>query len=196
MARVILIGDSIRMGYLPVVRAAMTEAEVWGPSDNCETSRKILAHLPEWVLEQTPDIIHFNCGLHDLRRLFDPPAETQVPLDEYSRNIDAIITTIKRYTAAQMIWATTTPVNEVNHHRNKPFDRFEADVRAFNAAARAVADHHGLPVNDLYATVMAAGRDRLLVADGVHYTDEGSRILGAAVVHCLRTYLPAEVQAP
>ena len=57
----------------------------------------------------------------------------------------------------------------------------EEEVAAYNAAAVRVAGELGVPVNDLHAVIMAAGRDELLTQDGVHFTAEGSRLLGKAV---------------
>jgi lysophospholipase L1-like esterase len=80
-------------------------------------------------------------------------------------------------------------VNEVWHHARKPFDRFEADVRAYNAVAVGVARELGVPVNDLFARVMEAGRDPWLLPDGVHFTDAGYRRLGQAVAAKIARHL-------
>jgi isoamyl acetate esterase len=191
MKTVLLIGDSIRMGYEATVRAALEGvAEVWSPAENGGTSRNVLAHLPEWVLSRAPDVVHLNCGLHDLRREFGQ-AESAVPLPEYRENLARIFDTIGLQTRARLVWATTTPVNEEWHHRNKPFDRFERDVDAYNRAAREAADARGLAVDDLYAVVQAAGRDRLLLPDGVHFNPQGCTLLGNAAAACIRAQLEA-----
>jgi hypothetical protein len=64
--RALLLGDSIRMGYLPFVRDALADlAEVVGPEDNCEDSGNVLANLERWLGAGAWGGIHFNCGLHD-----------------------------------------------------------------------------------------------------------------------------------
>ena len=51
MKKVILVGDSIRMGYqASVVKELEGVAEVWGPEQNGGNSANILAHLDEWVI--------------------------------------------------------------------------------------------------------------------------------------------------
>ena len=71
MKKVILIGDSIRMGYQPTVQQALlNQAHVWVPQENGGTSTNVLAHLDEWILSHRPDIVHLNCGLHDLKTEF------------------------------------------------------------------------------------------------------------------------------
>ena len=80
-----------------------------------------------------------------------------------------------------MVWAATTPVNEEWHHRNRAFDRLEADVVAYNSAAGQMARDLGVPVNDLLAVVQQAGRDAPLQPDGVHLTPAGHERIGERV---------------
>jgi lysophospholipase L1-like esterase len=189
MKQVILIGDSIRMGYQATVKEALAgEAEVWGPEQNGGNTRNVLAHLHEWALERGPDVVHVNAGLHDLRRDFGAE-EAAVPLAEYADNVRHILEVVKTRTEAAVLWALTTPVNEARHHEVKDFDRLEADVSAYNEAAREAAEGLQVPLNDLWTVVEAAGRDALLLADGVHYTAEGYALLGRAVAGFVREHL-------
>ena len=189
MKRVILIGDSIRMGYQDTVREELASvAEVWTPEQNGGTTQNVLEHLNEWAVATQPDVVHVNCGLHDLRKEFGA-AESAVPLKDYEMNVQSIVRLVRAATDATVIWALTTPVNQERHHANKPFDRFEADVDAYNAAARRVAEELDVPVNDLFQVIMDAGRDEMLVQDGVHFKPDGSKILGQAVAAFVRQYL-------
>jgi lysophospholipase L1-like esterase len=181
MRQVILIGDSIRMGYQSVVQRALAScADIWAPRENGGTSANVLAHLDEWVLSRSADIVHLNCGLHDLKTAFHAD-RTAVPLDEYRANLEVIFRQIRARTSATPIWASTTPVNEDWHHKNKPFDRFEADVEAYNLAAVDIAGRFDIQIDDLYQVVMNAGRDDYLVQDGVHFSSAGYELLGRAV---------------
>ena len=181
---IVLIGDSIRMGYQDHVASQLAgRAEVWAPKPNGGDSRNVLAHLDQWVLARQPDVVHVNCGLHDLKRAFG--AASAVPLDEYERNVRQILQRLQRELNGAIVWATTTPVDENWHHQNKGFDRLEADVQAYNAAARAVAEDIGVPIDDLFAVVQQEGKARLLTQDGVHFTEEGSQLLGRAVAECI-----------
>jgi lysophospholipase L1-like esterase len=181
MKRVILVGDSIRMGYQELVRAQLEGwADVWGPEQNGGTSENVLAHLDEWAITRRPDVLHINCGLHDLRKEFGQDAAA-VPLPAYTDNLRTIMTRVKTETDAIVIWALTTPVNQEWHRKTKGFDRFEADVAAYNAAAADIAQELDIVVNDLVATVTSAGRDDLLLPDGVHFKPQGYAFLGKAV---------------
>jgi hypothetical protein len=67
--RIVLSGDSIRLGYGPRVAERLSgKAIVISPSENGGDIANVLAHLDEWVLRQKPDVVHLNCGLHDLKR--------------------------------------------------------------------------------------------------------------------------------
>jgi lysophospholipase L1-like esterase len=185
---VVLIGDSIRMGYQDhVVSQLAGRAEVWAPEPNGGDSRNVLVHLDQWALSRQPNIVHVNCGLHDLKRAFG--AESEVSLAEYERNVRQILQRLQRELNGAVVWATTTPVDETWHHQNKGFDRLEADVEAYNAAARAVAEDLGVPIDDLFAVVQREGKARLLTQDGVHFTTEGSQLLGRAVAECIWGHL-------
>jgi len=177
--RIILIGDSIRVGYQPLVAAKLQgRAEICGPQDNGGDSRNVLAHLDDWVLRLQADVLHLNCGLHDLK--FEN-GHHQVPLEEYERNVRAIVARIVREFPGRFIWATTTPVVDEWHQKVKPFERHEDDVLRYNEAALAVVRAHKLPVNDLHRVIEQAGREKCLGPDGVHFNERGYALLAEAV---------------
>ena len=186
MKRIVLVGDSIRMGYQETVRAELAGwADVWGPDQNGGTSENVLSHLGEWVLARCPNVLHINCGLHDLRKEFGQNTAA-VPLSAYTDNVRTILTRVKTKTDAIVVWALTTPVNQEWHNKNKPFDRYEKDVATYNTVAAGIAQELGIVVNDLFATVIAAGRDEILLPDGVHFRPEGYALLGKSVAACIK----------
>lgn len=185
----VLIGDSIRMGYQQaVVEALEGEAAVWSPEANGGDSRNVLAHLDEWVIGRRPRVVHINCGLHDLKK-DGATGKAQVPIGEYADNVRQILTRLLALEDTRVIWALTTPVDEKLHHANKDFDRFEADVEAYNAFAAAHCQELGVEIDDLFDVVERAGKEAILREDGVHFSDEGSRLLGGVVACCMRRHL-------
>jgi len=177
------------MGYQPTVEQLLGEQiQIWAPRENGGTSANVLAHLDEWVLSRRPDILHLNCGLHDMKTEFGASSQG-IPPDAYEANLRQIVGRVAEQGSTQLIWAATTPVNEVWHHARKTFDRFEADVLAYNAVALQVLTEYSVPVNDLYQVIMDAGRDQLLTPDGVHFSTAGYRLLGQAVVKTIHAYL-------
>lgn len=182
MLTVTLIGDSIRMGYEPLVRQALDgRAEVWGPAENGGDSRNVQAHLQEWALDRPAGVIHFNCGLHDLKVLAD--GSHQVPIEEYRENLERICEALKAGTDATLIWGMLTPIHD-ERHQARPgceFKRFQADVERWNRVALEVVNAAGIAVNDLHGVVECAGIDENLSADGVHMTKGGYVLLADAV---------------
>ena len=84
---VVLVGDSIRMAYAPAVAERLKgKARVISPEENGGDSTNVLEHLDEWVIARKPAVVHFNAGLHDLKRDSKTGA-VQVPLDRYEANL-------------------------------------------------------------------------------------------------------------
>lgn len=185
MKDVILLGDSIRIGYQDTVRERLAScAAVWSPIHACNSDR-LLERLDEWVLSRRADVVHLNCGLHDIKKPFDTGL-AEVPLDRYTENVRAILTRLQAETTATVVWALNTPVNSEWHHNTKGMDRFEEDAVAYNAVASGICRDLGVAVNDLFSVVMSAGRDDLLMPDGVHFKPEGYALLGEHVAETIR----------
>jgi lysophospholipase L1-like esterase len=180
LPKVVLIGDSIRMGYAPLVAKGLDgKAIVVSPARNGEDSGNVLRNLDEWIIKEQPDVVHINAGLHDLK-LKD--GSYQVPLVEYEKNLKTILARIRKETKAKIIFATTTPIlDDLHAQRNASFDRLEADVQKYNAVAVSLMKQAGVPINDLHKLVESRGREKLIGGDGTHYTPEGYAVLAAAV---------------
>lgn len=184
LPKVVLIGDSIRMGYAPLVAKLLDgKAIVVSAKPNGEDSANVLKNLDEWVIREKPDVVHINAGLHDLK-LKD--GSYQVPLADYEKNLQAILDRIQKETKAKVIFATSTPILDNLHAQRKAgFDRFEADVQKYNNAAMAVMKRAGVPVNDLHKLVEDGGKEKLIGPDGTHYTPAGYEMLAAAVTNSI-----------
>ena len=184
LPKVVLIGDSIRMGYAPLVAKRLDgKATVISAKANGEDSGNVLRNLEEWVIKEKPDVVHINAGLHDLK-LKDKTY--QVPLDEYEKNLKTILQRIRKETNAKVIFATSTPIVDNLHAARKAgFDRFEADVQKYNTAAVAVMKQAGVPINDLHKLIEDGGKEKLIGPDGTHYTPAGYEMLAAAVTNSI-----------
>lgn len=195
--KVVLVGDSIRLGYAPLVAKKLDgKAVVVSPKPNGGDSANVLKQLGEWVVREKPDVVHINCGLHDLK-LGKKTGKHQVEPDEYRRNLQQIVERLRRETTATIVFANTTPIDDQRHARRKAdFDRTEADVARYNAAAQEVMQADGVPVHDLHAVVERAGGATVQRADGTHYTPAGYDLLAEAVADSVsralyvRTYKP------
>ena len=187
---VVLIGDSIRLGYGPVVAEKLAgKAKVLSVPANGGDTARVLKNLDEWAIAAKPTVVHFNAGLHDLR--FDPEKKThQVALKDYESNMRAIVQRLEKETAATVIFATTTPVIDERHNVNRPAHRHEEDVRKFNRAALGVmAESPIVRLDDLHAVIENGKPGELLGRDGVHFTKAGYALLGAAVARSIEQAL-------
>lgn len=195
--KVVLLGDSIRLGYAPLVaRRLAGQAVVVSPPENGGDSRNVLAHLDAWVVGEQPALVHFNCGPHDLKQLHDEQ-RYQVPPDAYPGYLAEIVRRLRAETTATLVFATTTPILDARHAaRGATFDRLEDDVRRYNAAAVAVMQEAGVAVNDLHTIVEQVGPAEALAADGTHFTALGYERLAEAVADCVRRNLTVRRAQP
>jgi lysophospholipase L1-like esterase/dienelactone hydrolase len=197
---VLLLGDSIRLGYAPLVAKKLDgAAEVVHHKENGGDTATTLKNLDKWLEGVKPTVVHFNCGLHDLK--FGKKANAhQVPIDEYEKNLRAIVARLKEVTP-HLVFATTTPILDDRHAQRKgDFDRFDKDVTAYNERAVKVMLELGVPVDDLNRIVRDGGAGELIGKDGTHYTPAGSERLADAVTDCVRRQLrlknPTVLKAP
>lgn len=189
MKRVVLIGDSICIGYGRYVKGRLrNRAEVLVPEETSGNSRNILANLDHWAIDVYPQVVHLNCGLHDIRRETGSDT-TAISLEEYKHNVRRIFERLKRETKAKVIWATTTPVLERWHRENNKFDRLEKDLIDFNIAAANIAEEMHVPIDNLYGMLVEANLGELLLFDGWHYKEEGYSLMGRTVADFIKQHL-------
>lgn len=183
LPRVLLIGDSISIGYtLPVRELLAGKANVHRPPTNCGPTITGLEQIDRWLGDGKWDVIHFNWGLHDLKIM--EHGKQQVPLEQYEKNLRTLVERMKK-TGAKLIWCSTTPVPE----KSSP-PRSNQDVQAYNAVARKIMDGSGIAINDLYAFALPRLKE-IQRPDNVHFTDEGSEVLAKKVVEEIAKALPA-----
>ena len=138
--RILIIGDSISIGYTPFVTKMLEgKASVEHNPNNGGPTSNGVAHIQEWLKDGNWDVIHFNFGLHDLKILENE--KRQVSLEEYEKNLGIVIAAMKK-TRAKLVFATTTPVPE---GKQNPV-RLTADVPRFNAVALRVMEQNKIEV--------------------------------------------------
>lgn len=179
--QILLIGDSIRMGYCETVRADLADkAEVLFPADNCRCTHYVLESLVGWMsLTRPEDVIavHFNCGHWDAARFGGDP-DALSTLEEYGRNLRRILRRLPRhFPNAKVFFATTTPMNPNGNPDGNP--RTTDELREYNRVALAVMAEEGIPVDDLFAMTENWGEDAF--RDTCHFTDAANAELGHIV---------------
>ena len=106
LPRVLLIGDSISIGYtLPTREFLRGKANLHRIPTNGGPTTRGLASIDAWIGESKWDVIHFNWGLHDLKymgpngeNLFpkEKGGKPQVPLADYEKNLEKLVMRLKK----------------------------------------------------------------------------------------------------
>ena len=182
MKNILLIGDSIRIGYDKAVKKTLDGiANVYFPEENTRFASYVLRYLHEYkalVPGGHVDVLHWNAGLWDVLELFgDEPLSTK----EYYANVIPRIHKRLRmlFPKAKLVFATSTAVDEAL--ASPDFYRHNSTIEAYNAIAiEALADTDEV-INDLYALTAKLTRD--YHSDFVHYyTDKGTEVIGGRVL--------------
>ena len=129
------------------------------------------------------DVIHFNFGLHDLKRIDpetgkgsnNPDDPYQASPERYEAQLREIVRSLQK-TGAHLIFATTTPVPTGVRPYRAPEDAVE-----YNRIAVGVMEKAGIEVNDLYGLALPY-LATLQQPENVHFTKDGSYALSLAVV--------------
>ena len=184
LPRVLIIGDSISIGYtLPVRELLQGKANVHRIPGNASSTGHGLKFLAQWLGTNRWDVIYFNFGIHDAK--LPPEGVGHSSLEQYEDNLRALVKQLKA-AGAKLIWATTTPVpNGGNLAPNRRF----GDVAGYNAVAANVMRHEGVAIDDLNALITPhlATMQR---SNDVHFTAEGSTLLAKRVAASIEKQLP------
>lgn len=194
---VLIIGDSISIGYTPFVKELLAgKANVYRPTfengepENCEGTTKGVQNIDRWLtktgLGESPyqwDIIHFNFGLHDIKHVNpvtgensnNPKDPQQAGLKQYKKNMEVIVKKLKA-TGAKIIFATTTPYpDDVQGVLRDP-----GMPEKYNRTAVKIMNKNDIIVNDLYA-FMLPRMNEMQLEKNVHFKPEGYKALATKV---------------
>jgi acyl-CoA thioesterase-1 len=182
LPRVLLIGDSISIGYTGDVRRMLQgRANVHRVPDNAANTGHGLANLEAWLGTGRWDVIHFNWGLHDLVVRRD--GQHAVPPEQYRKNLDTLVGQLKQ-TGATLIFATTTAVPEGEKGRRA------GSEKKYNPVAVEVMKRQGVTINDLDAAIRPHLGEYQAKND-VHFGPPGARFLAEKVAEKIQAALEA-----
>ncbi len=195
MKKVLLIGDSIRMGYDRYVKYALKDTcEVYYPKENCRFAQYVLRNISDWKNElklgDDVDVVHWNVGLWDTLVLYRDGCLT--PPDFYEYFIDKICKRMKvLFPNAKFIFATSTPIVEHRFTDPSVSYRRNCDIARYNEIAVRKAREHGFLINDLFAIARDLPEDHY--SDMTHlYTPQGTQLLTGAVIKAIGNALGIE----
>lgn len=188
--KVLLIGDSISIGYTSQVQQQLVDiASVERIDGNAASTMNGLKKIDSWLHGKNFDIIHFNWGLHDIAyRNEDSPhknkldklnGKKKVEIEDYRSNLKNLVERLRK-TGAVLIWASTTAVPD-----NEP-GRFPKDVVAYNSAASIIMQNNGIITNDLYSISKSFDQNMLVAPNNVHFSKLGSLILANNVAEAIK----------
>ena len=103
MKKIVLIGDSIRLGYDKYIKESLSGvAEVLSPAENCRFAQHVFRFLGDWKKAgnwgDDVDIVHWNVGLWDVLRLYGDTPLT--PIELYA-DLIAFFILVKAYEASE-----------------------------------------------------------------------------------------------
>ncbi len=181
--KIVLIGDSIRMGYDKYVKEALEgSANVYYPEENCRFAEYVLRYAHEWKGSGSwgddVDLVHWNAGLWDALELFGD--EPLTSLEYYEKAIARIDKRLRMlFPRAKFVFATSTNVCE--KMSNPDFTRHNATIEKYNAAACRALSGTDTVINDLYS--LTSSVPDTYRSDWVHfYTPEGTELIGGKVL--------------
>jgi lysophospholipase L1-like esterase len=198
LPKVLILGDSISIGYFPAVKAALQgQSSVSRPNTNCGDTPRGLSGINKWLGDTKWDVIHFNWGLWDLCYR-NPESKNQGNRDkvngklsvtpgDYEKNLNMLVDRLQK-TGADLVWASTTVVPEGED------GRFVGDDVKYNAIASKIMNERGIPINDLYAASSAFPPTMFVKPGDVHFTKAGSELLAAKVAESILAVLPSNNQ--
>ncbi len=184
LPRILVIGDSISIGYTLPTRALLKgKANLHRIPTNGGPTTKGLAEIDKWLGKSKWDLIHFNWGLHDLKYM-GPKGENlypkekggkpQVVIEDYEKNLEKLVARMKK-TGAKLVWRNTTPVPPGSK------GRYVGDSVRYNEAAARVMKKHEVPTLDLFTPSKKNMKTWMRPAN-VHYFPDGSKALAELVV--------------
>ncbi len=189
LARVLLVGDSISIGYtLPTRDLLHDVANVHRIPVNGASTAVGLANLDEWLATDgtgKSGTSSISIGAPRLEALaagqVDLAGSQAIPLAQYEENLRELVARLEK-TGGILIFATTTTIPKGSD------GRVPGDEAAYNEVARRVMDSEGVAINDLHGLAAARLTNMHPPAD-VHFTSEGSQALAVQVAAEIRNAL-------
>ena len=181
MKKVLLLGDSIRMGYAGYVRELLKDTceVIYDEYDNGRFAAYTLWQANQLFKKHGHfDVVHWNNGYWDMNVEY-PMTQPIHLLGEYVHFLKRIID--------EIIFATTTPILDTPEALAVTNYRDEW-VQTYNTAAKALMKQEDVTVNDLYA-LMLEDSNYYKCGDMLHLTEEGSRKCAAQAARLIAEML-------
>lgn len=184
---VMLIGDSIRLSYAPIVTEHFKgRAAVISPAANGGDSGNVLKNLDRWLPQTPPKAILFNCGIHDTKK-FRSTGQFQVSAEQYAENLRKVVARLRAAEGTTVLFATSTPIIDSRAARSRAdrdYELLDASIQQYNEIARRIMQEMDVQILDLHAVLTESKSPtlpELIGDDGVHLTPAGRDLVGQKV---------------
>jgi len=180
LPKVLIIGDSISLGYTPaLVKMLKGKAVVVHCRGNAGPTIRGIKEINKYIGGKKWDVIYFNWGLWDMygwsyhKQDISPKA--------YGERLETLVSKLEK-TGAKLIWATTTPPcpkpekTMLGKFKKKVVITSRTEKEYLDAAAKVMKKHH-VEVNDLRAAILPKAKKYSLGPDNVHYNGKGYELL-------------------
>jgi acyl-CoA thioesterase-1 len=195
LPRVLILGDSISIGYTFQVRGLLKgKANVHralnekGIKENCEGTTLGLKRIDFWLGEKKWDVIHFNWGLHDLKyvnekgqKVAPDKGKQQAEPEQYKKNMEVLVKRLKK-TGTKLIFATTIPYVEGCAGRKV------GDELVYNKIAKEIMKKHKVTINDTWAVINPKLKEYAKERN-VHLKKEGTTALSKHIAKVIEKEL-------
>ena len=199
LPNVLLIGDSISIGYTLDVRRLMKgKANIFRPLNpngtpaNCQNTHHGLENIHIWLGKTQWAVIHFNWGLWDLCYRSTGPGPNghhdkvhgvqDVPIGQYGKNLEELVQILKR-TKATLIWTSTTVIPP--HEAGRKL----GDEVKYNRVAAEVMRRNHISTDDLYALTSKFPPGIFQAPGNVHYKSAGYERIAEQVASAISSAL-------
>lgn len=206
MKKIFLIGDSISLYYHQFLKDLLKNEAIYyrkGDEEEIQValhdpnnpfganggdSKQVIKYLQQMNNKKVKyDLLLINCGLHDIRTERNTQKKQTTP-EEYEENLQKIITIGKKI-AHQMIWISTTHVNdELHNKRKKGYLRYNQDVEKYNEIAQKVMEQNQMETIDLYQYTKRL-EENDMYRDHVHFTDRISQKQAEFIVESIKNII-------
>lgn len=184
---VLIVGDSISIGYTPFIQKALTGVNVEHNPGNGGSTVRGVQSIEKWLGTREWDVIVFNFGLHDmvfkdsLNKYDVMNGKVSVSLEDYGKNLQVVVDKLKE-TTAHLVFVTTTTVPENSSGRKVE------SPQQYNKIAKAVMKKNGIEVLDLYETSLKVHPENSKPGN-VHYSEAGYELLANPIIEKIKSKL-------
>lgn len=172
----LVIGDSISVGYTPVLQSVLAEYDVFHSPCNAAYSGYTALHIDDWLDDNVWDVIVFNNGIWDLNT-------EGVPLTSYGSYMTTIADKVQA-AAPLVIFVSTSkhPQPYFDFVANPPIPR----AILMRQMAEYIMTSRGIPINRLGEAGDAL--EGFKTPDLVHYYQDGYELIGKAIAGTVRLH--------